>query len=45
MYIGTCKVRWSTHNMKMQAKATLNDENLMKMVEDEALGAWKLEEA
>ena len=29
----------------MQAKATPNDENLMKMMEDEALGARNLEEA
>ena len=29
----------------MQAKATPNDENLMKMMEDEALGARKLEGA
>ena len=31
--------------MKMQAKATLNDENLMKMMKDEAIGAKTLEEA
>ena len=31
--------------MKIQAKVTLNDENFMKMIEDEALGARKLEEA
>ena len=31
--------------MKMQVKATPNDENLMKIIEDEALGARKLEEA
>ena len=30
---------------KMQAKATPNDENLMKMMEDKANGARKLEEA
>ena len=28
-----------------QAKATRDDENLIKMMEDEALGARKLEEA